>query len=353
MSRVRSLAWHGDGVRAVVLGVNGVTGRAIAADFADAGWEVIGTGRRPSRHPQLLARGVEFIRSDRHDPDELSKVLRRGTDVVIDCLCYTAEHARHLLRYRGRFGSAIVLSSKAVYRDEHGRHSNSDDPPQFDGPVGEHQSVLEPDYSGAFDSREGYGANKVAAERTLLDADEPISVLRPSRIHGPGSARPREWFVVKRLLDGRTSVPLAHDGRTGNHPTAAVNLARLARTCAEQPGRRVLNAADPDNPTARDIVEAIATACGRSVDIIGLNELAPPGSGWTPWSTWPPFFLDGSAATALGYTPIGTYAETVTAEVEELCSLLPARQAQLARDPYFHDRFDYDIDDAALDARFR
>ena len=330
-----------------------MTGRAIATDFADAGWEVIGTGRRVSRLPQLHARGVEFVRSDRQAPDELAKVLRRGTDVIIDCLCYTAEHARQLLRCRGLFGSAIVLSSKAVYCDERGRHSNSDDPPQFDGPVGERQCVLEPDYSGAYDGREGYGANKVAAERTLLDADEPISILRPSRIHGPGAARPREWFVVKRLLEGRTSIPLAHGGRTGNHPTAAANLARLARTCADQPGRRVLNAADPDHPRARDIVEAIATACGRSVDIIGLDEQAPPGVGWTPWSTWPPLFLDTSAATALGYIPTGTYAETVTVAVEELCSLPPEQQVQLTGDPYFRDRFDYDLDDVALDARFR
>ncbi|HZZ48792.1 MAG TPA: NAD-dependent epimerase/dehydratase family protein [Pseudonocardia sp.] len=341
-------------MRVAVLGVNGVAGSAIAAEFADAGWGVIGTGRRTSRFPPgLRARGVEFVLSDRHDPAELSAVLQRGTDVVVDCLCYTAEHARQLLRRRDRFGSAIVLSSKAVYRDERGRHSNSDDPPRFDGLVGEGQSVLEPDYSGAFDSRDGYGANKIAAEHTLLGADEPISILRPSRIHGPGAARPREWFVVKRLLDGRTSIPLAQDGRTGNHPTASANLARLVRTCAENPGRRVLNAADPDHPTARDIVEAIAAACGRPIEIVGLSERAAPGYGWTPWSTWPPFFLDTSAALALGYTPVGTYAETVTAEVAELWSLPPEQQDHLTCDRYFRDRFDYDLDEIALKPEFR
>jgi nucleoside-diphosphate-sugar epimerase len=214
----------------------------------------------------------------------------------------------------------VVLSSKAVYIDNDGRHSNSDEPPVFDGPVSEQQPVLEPDYSGEYQSREGYGANKVAAERTLLSSDARMSILRPSRIHGAGAARPREWFVVKRLLDGRRSIPLAHGGRTGNHPTAAVNLARLVSTCAENPGQRVLNAADPGAPTAADIVEAIASACELPVELVCLDDAAPASYGWSPWNNWPPFFLDTSAATALGYEAVGTFAEVVSATVQELRS---------------------------------
>jgi nucleoside-diphosphate-sugar epimerase len=336
-------------MRAIVLGVSGMTGRAIATEFAHAGWDVVGTGRDHSRFPQLLAdRGVEFVRSDRHDPSDLKQVLARGADVVVDCLCYTAEHARHLLRCRGSFGSAVVLSSKAVYVDDQGRHSNSDDSPRFRAPVSEEQPVLAPDYSGTFESREGYGANKVAAEHTLLDSSEQVSILRPSRIHGSGEARSREWFVVKRLLDSRRQIPLAHGGQTGNHPTAAANLARLVRTCAERPGRRVLNAADPDAPTARAIVEAIAVSCGRPVEVVGLDDDAPWRFGWTPWASWPPFFLDTTAATALGYQPVGTYVDTVSAQVNELCSLSREQQMRWERDPYFNNRFDYHLDDAAL-----
>jgi nucleoside-diphosphate-sugar epimerase len=241
-----------------------------------------------------------------------------------------------------------VLSSKAVYVDDQGRHSNSDDSPRFRAPVSEEQPVLAPDYSGTFESREGYGANKVAAEHTLLDSSEQVSILRPSRIHGSGEARSREWFVVKRLLDSRRQIPLAHGGQTGNHPTAAANLARLVRTCAERPGRRVLNAADPDAPTARAIVEAIAVSCGRPVEVVGLDDDAPWRFGWTPWASWPPFFLDTTAATALGYQPVGTYVDTVSAQVNELCSLSREQQMRWERDPYFNNRFDYHLDDAAL-----
>jgi nucleoside-diphosphate-sugar epimerase len=337
-------------MRVTVLGVNGMTGRAVAAEFAGAGWQVLGTGRDPARFPaELRASGVGFVRSDRNDPAELGTVLGRGADVVVDCLCYTADQAGQLLRCADDFDSAVVLSSKAVYRDDLGRHSNSVEPPRFDGPVTEQQPVLEPDYSGEYASRTGYGPNKVAAERTLLDSGRPISILRPSRIHSPGAARPREWYVLKRLLDGRTRIPLAHGGRTGNHPTASVNLARLARVCAEQPGQRILNAADPGQPDAREIVQAIAAACHRPVEVVGLAEQASAEFGWSPWASWPPYFLDTAAATALGYRPVGSYRQTVLPVVEELCGFSVDRQARLTADSDFPDRFDYAVDDAALE----
>ena len=87
-------------------------------------------------------------------------------------------------------------------------------------------------------SREGYGANKVAAEQVLLDSGVPVTVLRPSKIHGPGSRSPREWVFVKRVLDGRPVVFLAHRGASIDHTTAAANIAALIEVAAEAAGAR-------------------------------------------------------------------------------------------------------------------
>jgi nucleoside-diphosphate-sugar epimerase len=338
-------------MRAIVIGVSGLTGRAIADDLLAAGWEVTGTGRDPAHVPApLLEAGLRFVRADRTDPEELAASLRGGADVVVDCVCYTAAHARQLLEHRASFGSSVVLSSKAVYVDDQGRNSNSPVPPHFPAPVREDQAVLQPDFSGDYETREGYGANKVAAEQTLLDSGIPVSILRPSRIHGAGGARPREWFVLRRLLDGRRRLPLAHHGRTGNHPTAAVNLARLVLACAEHPGRRILNAADPGTPAAGEIVEAIARAAHLPVEVVGLADDAPDHLGWTPWATWPPYFLDMTAAHQMGYRPRGSYAETVAESVRHLLNLDEDARRRLDDDEYFRERFDYGVDDAALAA---
>ena len=65
-----------------------------------------------------------------------------------------------------------MISSKAVYVDAGGRHSNSDEPPRFDGPVPETQATLPPG-AGEYNTRDGYGANKVAAEQALLESGAP------------------------------------------------------------------------------------------------------------------------------------------------------------------------------------
>jgi nucleoside-diphosphate-sugar epimerase len=336
-------------VRALVLGVNGVAGRAIASSLADAGWSVTGSGQEASRFPDdLRAAGVTFARSDRYESLELNQVIGTGADLIVDCLCYTAAHARQLLAYRADVGSVIMLSSRAVYVDDQGRHVNSAEPPRFSGPVSENNPVVAADESGNYNSADGYAANKVAAEQTLLESGWPASVLRLGLLHGIGGKAPREWFVVRRLLDGRRRIPLAHLGTTADHPAAADNLARLVLACAIRPATRVLNAADPDTPTAADVVTAIAAACGQSVEVAGLSPDADDDLGWSPWSSWPPFLLDTSAAEVLGYTPAGSYAETVHPTAQWLFTIDRAKRAQLDAASYLEGRFDYALDDAGL-----
>src|SRR5215216_661431 len=199
--------------RAVVLGGTGLVGRATALRLSRAGWQVTVTGRDPARMPDpLVQAGVRFAQADARDRDATAAVVNGGGDLLVDRICFTAEHARALLPLARHATSTVMISSKAVYVDERGNHSNSDEPPRFDGPIGERQSTLPPRDDVPFDAREGYGVNKVAAERVLLDSGLPVSVLRPSKIHGAGARPPREWMWVKRALDRRPGVFLAHRG---------------------------------------------------------------------------------------------------------------------------------------------
>lgn len=70
-------------------------------------------------------------------------------------------------------------------------------------------------------------------------------------------------MFVKRVLDRRPAVLLAHRGRGVDHPSAAANIAALVETCATRPGDRVLNAADPDAPDARTIARVVAVHFGH------------------------------------------------------------------------------------------
>lgn len=340
--------------RAVILGGTGAVGRATARRLRAAGWEVVATGRDPEAFPASLEReGVRFVRSDRWEARDVNAALGGGADLLVDCACFSAEHARLLLPYLADVGSTVMLSSKAVYVDARRNHPNSDVAPCFDGPIRETQPTVEPN-DEHFGSREGYGAGKIAAERALLESDRPVTVLRLSKVHGDGAARPREWVFVKRILDRRRVVVLARHGTGVDHTTAAANVAALIETIAANPGARVLNAADPDAPSALEIARTIAGILGHEWREVLLDGPADGSLGAHPWDAEHPVVLDTTAAIALGYEPVGDYATTVTETVEWLVTAartgVDAARLPRRDDPFFADFFDYAREDRLLTA---
>jgi nucleoside-diphosphate-sugar epimerase len=148
--------------------------------------------------------------------------------------------------------------------------------------------------------------------------------LRPSAVYGPYSQHPREWWFVKRLLDGRTQIPLAYRGTSRFHTSSFENIAALVAVAARVPGTKVLNAVDPEAPTVADIGRAIMVALGGSAELVEVPDGGyPPGVGDTPWSVPRPFVLSDAAAREVGYTPAVV---TYTKGVEPTCYCWPKPQ---------------------------
>ena len=344
--------------RAVIIGGTGAIGRATARRLLAAGWTVDLTGRDPARMPRgLMAQGSRFFPVNGGGEGQLRAAFGSGADLLVDCACYTAGDAARLLPLARDTESTVMISSKAVYLDEAGRHTNSPVKPDFGGPVGEDQPTVAPGY-GDYRTGEGYPANKVAAEQVLLDSGSPVTVLRPSKVHGPGSRQPREWMFVKRVLDRRPVLFLAHRGAGVDHPTAAANIAALIELAAGRPGRRILNAADPDAPSALEMSRVIARHLGHTWEEVLLEAgdgEGPPGLGRHPWDAPHPIVLDMTAAAGLGYRPAGDYATTVASEVDWLTAAARGGQdADLVPGPaddYFAPLLDYPAEDRWLAAR--
>jgi nucleoside-diphosphate-sugar epimerase len=340
--------------RALIVGGTGPIGRAAARRLLASGWQVDLTGRNPAHLPaDIAAAGGRFVAADRDDADQLVAALGDGADLLVDCICYTADDATRLLPLVSDAASTVMISSKAVYVDAAGHHANSATAPRFDGPIPETQPTVAPG-DADYTTREGYGANKVAAEGVLLDSGRPVTVLRPSKIHGAGAARPREWVFVKRVLDLRPAVFLAHRGAGVDHPTAAANIAALIEVVAARPARRILNCADPDAPSALEISRTIAGQLDHVWDEVLLDDGADEMLGRHPWDAPHPIVLDTSAAIELGYVPAGDYATTVADEVEWLVAA--ARGGDGAEnlpgldDAFFGPMLDYAAEDRYLAA---
>jgi nucleoside-diphosphate-sugar epimerase len=292
---------------ALVIGGSGQIGRAAVPALVADGWEVRVLTRDLAAHgAQLEEWGAAPVPGDRHDADALDRALGGGVDVLVDVVAYDDRDAEPLLARRDRIGSAVVVSSAAVYVDEHGDGFESEEFGAFPVPVTEDQPTVEP-------GRGSYATGKVALERAWLTADDvPTTVLRPGAIHGPGCRQPREWTFVKRVLDGRDVRVLAYAGASRFHTTSTQVLAELVRLAAGRPDDRVLNAADPEALTVAEIGEAVDDALGVRTRTVTLAGPPVDDLGLTPWSVPRPMVLDMAAAgRALGYEAPGGYAETV------------------------------------------
>jgi nucleoside-diphosphate-sugar epimerase len=192
-----------------------------------------------------------------------------------------------------------------------------------------------------------YSTRKIAIERRLLDeARVPVTILRPCAIHGPCTKHAREWWFVKRLLDGRERIPLAYGGRSRFQTTSVQAIAEAVRFSLNSNAPQVLNVADADAPTVAEIGRAIMAAMGRHADLLGLPDAPyPPVLGATPWSVEKPMVCASSVPNA------ETYASAVRRAVRWLIAATEGRDwrallPQLAAYPRPH--FDYDADDEAL-----
>ncbi|MFJ3695954.1 NAD-dependent epimerase/dehydratase family protein [Streptomyces sp. NPDC090052] len=337
-----------------VLGATGQIGRAAVRALVSDGWEVRAASRGAGRDDSWPD-DVRTVRVDRDSEGELSHALGDGCDVLVDMVAFGADHARQLTGLADRIGSAVVISSGAVYADADGRSFDTQDEP--DGfprlPVPVPESHLTVEAGPAT-----YGTRKVALERELLAAAGalPVTLVRAGAIHGPHGRSPRELYFVKRALDGRPVRILAHGGRSRFHPVHVSNLAEMIRLAALRPGARVLNGGDPEVPTVAGISAAIDEAMGvrsRLVLVEGRSAM-----GMTPWGVDHPVVYDMSAAEReLGYRPVTGYAESLPGTVEWIAGRLRDRDWREAfpamaktYDPHL-DLFDYAAEDAWLGNR--
>ncbi|MEU7293565.1 NAD-dependent epimerase/dehydratase family protein [Streptomyces exfoliatus] len=339
---------------AFVLGASGQVGRASVRALLADGWEVTAASRGGVRD-EGWPEEVRSVRLDRTEEGALAAGLGDGCDVLVDIVAFDGGHGRQLTGLADRIGSAVVVSSGAVYEDERGRSFDTQDEPDgfpaFPVPVAEDWRTVTPG-DGTYSTR------KVALERELLAAGDalPTTLLRAGAIHGPYCPGPRELWFVKRALDGRRVRPLAYDGRSRFHPAHVDNLAELVRLAAANPGSRVLNGADPEAPTVAEIGAAIDAVMGVESETV-LIEGAPPEGivGLTPWTAPHPMVYDMAAAEReLGYRPVVSYAGSLPETVAWLTGHLAGRDwreafPNLAK--YGVDFFDYAAEDAWLASR--
>lgn len=310
---------------AFVIGASGQIGRQAVRALAADGWAVTAASRGGGADDGW-PEGVRTVRVDREDTAALTAALGEGCDVLLDCVAYDGGHARQLLSLADRIGSAVVISTGAVYQDERGRSFDTqeepDGQPRYPVPIPESNPTVPAGPAT-------YGTRKVELEQTLLGAGDRLAptLLRAGAVHGRHSPNPRELHFVKRALDGRRVRVLAYGGASRFHPVHTSNLAELVRLAARNPGTRVLNAGDPGVPTAAEIGAAVDAVLGRTSETVLVDGPPPePTVGDHPWALAHPVIFDMTAARReLGYRPVTTYEQALPDTVAWLVETLKDR----------------------------
>jgi nucleoside-diphosphate-sugar epimerase len=148
-----------------------------------------------------------------------------------------------------------------------------------------------------------YGASKLAAERTVMDAGDgaglPVCSLRPFSVYGP---RERPEKLVPRLLDAAehgTPFTLfagsADHRRSFTYVTDVADAILAALDRAEAARGEVFNVGHPRSHTTREVIELVEQVTGRPVRVTAAP--ARPGDLFETRA------LVGKAREVLGVVP--------------------------------------------------
>jgi len=316
----------------------GQIGFASASAFASKDWDVRLLARSK---PDWGIEGVEFV------PHILGETPSPSADIVLDTIAYDEDDVARF--DPDRVGRYIAISTASVYADNQGRGFEDAAElgfPEFNAPITEDQLLIAggpQTYSSRKVRMEAKAAAMFAGRATLL---------RPCAIYGPFSRQPREWWFVKRMLDGRQRIPLAFKGESQFHTTDVNTIAGFAHCAAENAISGAFNLADDDAPTALEIGQRIAKEMEAECDFV-LFEGSPQRTlGRTPWSLPKPFVLSCRKALDAGWDGFGLYPAANNDALAWLADLNPAdwRAAFPVLANYGYDLFDYAAEDRFLAA---
>ncbi|MFI2294616.1 epimerase [Isoptericola sp. NPDC019571] len=257
-------------MRLLVLGGSVFLSRAVAADAAARGHEVVAANRGRSG---TVPEGVRHVPLDRADPFR-EDLAAEGFDAVVD-VSRTPSHVRRAVAALPD-AHWVFVSTVNVYADDA-------DP---GGPgVGRLREPQPDDVDGAGDPVT-YGAMKVACENAVRDGAATAVVVRPGLIVGPGDPSGRFAYWPARL--GRVPAGAADVLSPGDpaDPVQVIDVRDLAAWVVDLAERRAEGTFDAVGPVTAvgDLLAAVARGVGAAPRWVWADDAALEAAGVRPWS---------------------------------------------------------------------
>lgn len=258
-------------MRILLIGGTRFIGRAAAEAMLAKGCEVavFHRGNTPA------CPGVREFIGDRADlASHRDAFATFRPEVVVDMIPRHLAHAEQFLDvFRGIAQRHVAISSCDVYL-AYGRLLGTEPGDPVETPVTEDSPLRGKLYPYSHDPplpddtpnkwMDEY--DKIPAERDFLgDTDLPGCVLRLPMVYGPNDYQHRMWEYLKRMLDGRPTIPVSPDlagWRTSRGYVSDIGSAIALAAMSEQSAGRVYNVSEPFFLTTVEWIEAIGSAVG-------------------------------------------------------------------------------------------
>lgn len=331
-------------MRALVIGGTGPTGHFIVNGLRARGYAVAMLHSGRHEIPEIPA-DVEHVHTDPFDEAALRGALgARDFDLCVATYGRLRATARVMRDRCGRFLSVGGAPAYLGYMN-----------PDVWTPAGLPVPTREDAPTVAREADDAKGWRIRRTEEAVLALHPTAAHFRYPYVYGKYQLLPREWLIVRRLLDGRRQIILPEDGLTLCHYGYAQNLAHALLLAVDQPAAsagQIYNCADEDVLSLRQVVEIVAAACGRPLEIVSLPwELAVCARPLVMQQRTTHRVLDLTKLRAqLGYRDVVPAREALARTARELmANPLPrgGTEEQTLTDP-----FDYAAEDALI-ARWR
>ena len=327
-------------MKALVVGGTGPTGPYIVNGLLERGYDVA-IFHRGTHEIDEIPPEVEHIHGDPHFLETIEESLDGRT---FDLAIATYGRIRFLAQALvGKVGRFISVGGVASYRGylEPERLS----PAGMPSPVTENAPVVTSETEHRFSSL------IAQTEQAVLDHHPAAAHFRYPYVYGPRQLIPREWSIVRRILDRRPHMIVADGGLTLTTHGFSANLAHsvlLAADNATASAGQIYNCGDEQQFTFGQIVQMICKKMNHEFDLISMPyDLALPARPYVSEQTTHHRLMDTSKIrNELGYRDVNPVEEALGLTVDWLLGNQPEPGGEIEQ--RLQDRFDYVGEDRVI-----
>ncbi len=329
-------------MQVLVIGGTGPTGIPIVAGLVARGHDVTILHRGEHERAETPS-AVAHIHADPYDDDALRQVFSESRhDVVIAMYGRLRRIAHHAA---GRCAQFVSVGGVPAYRGW--MNPWLYDPPGIPIPVAEDAPLV------ADPGEDEKGFRIVATEQVVFEQHPSATHFRYPYVYGPYQLAPREWSVVRRVLDGRSTIVVADEGLTLHHHAFTENCAHAVLLALDHPDAaagKIFNVGDEEVLSVRHVVELVASALGHRFEVVSMPyDIAVPARPMLALPLPTHRVLDLTAIRSqLGYRDATPAREAIARTARWLADHPPTSggiEEQVLTDP-----FDYDAEDRLVDA---